>query len=74
MDQYPNVTFPDAVSPNPDVVLGTQSNQRSPPKYPSPWGTGQGDWAKAYERAAALVEQMTLDEKVNLTTGEGVSF
>ncbi|KAI7329200.1 glycoside hydrolase family 3 protein [Hortaea werneckii] len=66
---FPNITYPDAVSPNPNVFLGTQSNQQSPPKYPSPWGTGQGDWAQAYEKAMALVEQMTLDEKVNLTTG-----
>jgi hypothetical protein len=30
---------------------------------------GQGDWASAYEQAKALVSQMTLLEKVNITTG-----
>ncbi|PTU20491.1 hypothetical protein P175DRAFT_0501106 [Aspergillus ochraceoroseus IBT 24754] len=43
----------------------------SPPYYPSPWATGQGDWADAYSRAIEIVSKMTLDEKVNLTTGTG---
>lgn len=43
----------------------------SPPKYPSPWGTGSGDWAASYSRARDFVSQMTLLEKVNLTTGVG---
>ncbi|RAK86143.1 beta-glucosidase precursor [Aspergillus costaricaensis CBS 115574] len=43
----------------------------SPPYYPSPWANGQGDWAQAYQRAVDIVSQMTLDEKVNLTTGTG---
>lgn len=43
----------------------------SPPKYPSPWGEGLGDWAHAYEQARAFVAQLTLVEKVNLTTGVG---
>lgn len=68
--QYPNVTWPDAISPNPAAVAGAQSNQQSPPKYPSPWGTGAGDWADAYKKAISMVEQMTLEEKVNLTTGK----
>jgi len=49
---------------------GANTNQTSPPSYPSPWGTGAGDWADAYEQAIALVKQLTLEEKVNLTTGE----
>jgi len=68
--QFPNVTYPSGVSPNPNAVAGAQSNQISPPKYPSPWGTGAGDWAAAYEKAIAIVEQLTLEEKVNLTTGQ----
>ncbi|THW34394.1 glycoside hydrolase family 3 protein [Aureobasidium pullulans] len=68
---FPNVTYPDAISPNPNVVLGAQTNQTSPPRYPSPWGTGAGEWATAYEKAIAIVEQLTLEEKVNLTTGSG---
>ncbi|KAI1077250.1 glycoside hydrolase family 3 protein [Whalleya microplaca] len=42
---------------------------QSPPVYPSPNGTGLGDWADPYTRAKALVSQMTLEEKVNLTGG-----
>ncbi|ERS98658.1 hypothetical protein HMPREF1624_05445 [Sporothrix schenckii ATCC 58251] len=41
----------------------------SPPVYPSPDMTGVGTWAVAYNKAVALVSQMTLAEKVNLTAG-----
>ncbi|PYH96652.1 putative beta-glucosidase M [Aspergillus ellipticus CBS 707.79] len=41
----------------------------SPPVYPSPEGTGTGAWATAYEKAKALVAQLTDEEKVNLTAG-----
>ncbi|KAJ5183378.1 hypothetical protein N7492_000994 [Penicillium capsulatum] len=37
----------------------------SEPVYPSPNGTGTGDWADSYTKAAALVSQMTLEEKVS---------
>lgn len=50
---------------------GAVSGQTSPPKYPSPWGEGIGDWADAYEKATAFVSGLTLLEKVNLTTGVG---
>lgn len=43
----------------------------SPPFYPSPWIEGTGDWAAAYAKAQAFVSQLTLLEKVNLTTGTG---
>ncbi|KAJ5246169.1 hypothetical protein N7468_001152 [Penicillium chermesinum] len=43
----------------------------SEPYYPSPWATGEGEWAQAYQRAVEFVSQLTLDEKVNLTTGAG---
>ncbi|KAF2721195.1 glycoside hydrolase family 3 protein [Polychaeton citri CBS 116435] len=43
----------------------------SPPKYPSPWGEGLGDWESAYSQAATFVSGLTLLEKVNLTTGVG---
>ncbi|EAW08156.1 beta-glucosidase [Aspergillus clavatus NRRL 1] len=43
----------------------------SPPFYPSPWANGQGEWAEAHQRAVEIVSQMTLTEKVNLTTGTG---
>jgi beta-glucosidase len=32
---------------------------------------GSGNWAAAYSKAQAFVKQMTLLEKVNLTTGTG---
>ncbi|KAF2771068.1 putative beta-glucosidase [Teratosphaeria nubilosa] len=42
---------------------------RSPPVYPSPQGTGLGDWATAYSYAKSLVANMTNGEKQNLTIG-----
>lgn len=44
----------------------------SPPFYPSPWMDPNADgWEDAYTQAKALVSQMTILEKVNLTTGVG---
>lgn len=44
----------------------------SPPHYPSPWMNPQAPgWEEAYAKAKAFVSQMTLVEKVNLTTGTG---
>jgi beta-glucosidase len=42
---------------------------QSEPVYPSPRGNGVGDWLDAYAKAQALVAEMTLDEKVGLTSG-----
>ncbi|KAI1144221.1 glycoside hydrolase family 3 protein [Hypoxylon sp. FL0543] len=44
----------------------------SEPHYPSPWmkPTAQG-WEDAYAKAREFVSQLTLAEKVNLTTGVG---
>jgi len=45
---------------------------RSEPSYPSPWMNPDADgWADAYAQAKAFVSQLTLLEKVNLTTGVG---
>ncbi|EPE05491.1 glycoside hydrolase family 3 protein [Ophiostoma piceae UAMH 11346] len=41
----------------------------SPPVYPSPNMTGVGPWAISFNKAAALVQNMTLEERVSLTTG-----
>lgn len=46
----------------------------SPPWYPSPKGGTDGAWGESYAKAAALVRQMTLPEKVNITTGTGWSM
>lgn len=70
---------------NPSVLLAiigiTEANnaqlQRralatSEPFYPSPWMDPNADgWQDAYTKAKAFVSQMTLAEKVNLTTGVG---
>ncbi|KAA8634208.1 hypothetical protein SMACR_06603 [Sordaria macrospora] len=42
---------------------------QSPPVYPSPNTTGAGTWASSLKKARDMVRQMTLDEKVYLTTG-----
>jgi hypothetical protein len=57
-----------------DILTDVQSsltNATSEPFYPSPWMSGQGEWADAYTKAKAFVGQLTLLEKVNLTTGVG---
>lgn len=41
----------------------------SPPFYPSPWMKSTGEWSAAYEKAKSFVGQLTLLEKVNITTG-----
>lgn len=44
----------------------------SEPFYPSPWMDPQAQgWEDAYAKAKAFVSQLTLLEKVNLTTGVG---
>jgi len=43
----------------------------SPPHYPSPWMRGGNGWQDAYVKAQAFVSQLTLLEKINLTTGVG---
>lgn len=46
--------------------------QTSEPHYPSPWMNPDADgWAEAYAQARDFVSQLTLTEKVNLTTGVG---
>ena len=67
--EFKNTTYPGAVDP--DALPGAQSFQTSAPFYPSPWMTGAGGWASAYEQARAFVSQLTLLEKINLTTGVG---
>jgi len=46
-------------------------NAFSPPSYPSPWMRGGNGWQDAYAKAKDFVSQLTLLEKVNLTTGVG---
>ena len=42
------------------------------PYYPTPEGGWAANWTESYAKAAALVRNMTLAEKVNLTTGTGL--
>ena len=65
---FPGTVYPNASSPNP---VAAADSTFSPPYYPSPWGTGAGDWASAYTMARAFVSNLTLLEKINLTTGVG---
>ncbi|KAI5799199.1 beta-glucosidase-related glycosidase [Peziza echinospora] len=51
-----------------------QVNFHSPPYYPAPKGGWAPTWAESYRKAKLLVEQMTLAEKVNVTTGTGWSM
>ncbi|EMC94844.1 glycoside hydrolase family 3 protein [Baudoinia panamericana UAMH 10762] len=53
---------------------GTPLYGESDSWYPSPQGGTVEAWRQSYERAAALVSQMTLVEKVNITTGTGWSM
>jgi hypothetical protein len=44
----------------------------SDPFYPSPWMNPDADgWEEAYKQAKSFVSQLTLLEKVNVTTGVG---
>ncbi|TKX18771.1 putative beta-glucosidase A-2 [Elsinoe australis] len=72
--QPPGTPFPESTYRNatdPRALPGAQSGQTSPPFYPSPWGDGAGNWSEAYDKAREFVSQLTLLEKVNLTTGVG---
>ncbi|KAI6838998.1 glycoside hydrolase family 3 protein [Hortaea werneckii] len=53
---------------------GTPRYGESEPWYPSPRGGTVKKWADSYKKAADLVRQMTLVEKVNVTTGTGWSM
>lgn len=68
---FPNTTYPDAVDPV--NIAGAQFLQKSDPFYPSPWmnPNALGGWEEAYVKAKDFVSQLTLMEKVNLTTGVG---
>ncbi|CEI38610.1 putative beta-glucosidase A [Fusarium venenatum] len=61
----------------PDTLAGVNLVARdtlaySPPHYPSPWMDPEAPgWEEAYAKAKDFVSQLTLLEKVNLTTGVG---
>ncbi|KAG9254848.1 Cel3e-like protein [Emericellopsis atlantica] len=51
------------------ISLAGAATFESPDVYPSPQGRGTGAWSSAYASAEAMVSQMTLEEKVNITMG-----
>ncbi|KAK3068794.1 hypothetical protein LTR53_013354 [Teratosphaeriaceae sp. CCFEE 6253] len=53
---------------------GEPAYGESEPWYPAPRGGSVLLWKRSYHRAAELVSQMTLPEKVNVTTGVGWSM
>jgi beta-glucosidase len=54
------------------VCASGQQQKTSQQMYPTPWGNGGPDgWDEAYVKARDFVKQLTLTEKVNLTTGTG---
>ncbi|KAH8707629.1 beta-glucosidase [Phaeosphaeriaceae sp. PMI808] len=63
--------FPNGTNPPQNGSSSPLNNAYSPPFYPSPWIEGLGDWDTAYKKAQAFVSQLTLLEKVNITTGTG---
>ncbi|KAH9900446.1 glycoside hydrolase family 3 protein [Xylariomycetidae sp. FL2044] len=65
------ITLNQFTSANP-VQVDKRDLATSEPHYPSPWmnPTALG-WEEAYSKAKDFVSQLTLDEKVNLTTGVG---
>lgn len=59
--------------PSSQVEIETRNDQAfSPAVYPSPWMDPEAPgWEDAYAKAKDLVSQLTLLEKVNITTGIG---
>ncbi|WPG97361.1 putative beta-glucosidase e [Acrodontium crateriforme] len=56
------------------VKAGVPEDGESEPWYPSPRGGTVEKWKESYRKAADLVGQMTLVEKVNITSGIGWSM
>lgn len=61
-------TFARAIGPRDKVPEGFYAA----PYYPAPHGGWLDSWRDAYARAHALVSQMTLAEKTNITSGVGI--
>ncbi|KAI3390563.1 hypothetical protein diail_9198 [Diaporthe ilicicola] len=55
--------------PGADALTDEDFYGQSPPVYPAPHAKGLGNWASAFSAAEALVGQMTLEEKLNVTSG-----
>ncbi|KAJ5761338.1 hypothetical protein N7533_003377, partial [Penicillium manginii] len=55
-----------------NITSDTHFYGQSPPVYPSPEGTGSGNWESAYQKAKEFVGKLSAEEKVNLTAGVSV--
>ncbi|KAL3474580.1 putative beta-glucosidase F [Aspergillus californicus] len=68
------IAVPCILASSPGDRLETRANDEffSPPYYPAPNGGWVSNWAEAYQKAHGIVINMTLAEKVNLTTGTGI--
>jgi beta-glucosidase len=57
----------------PGLLHKTQAKESfSEPFYPSPWMNPHAEgWEAAYQKAHGFVSQLTILEKINLTTGVG---
>ncbi|KZT61640.1 glycoside hydrolase family 3 protein [Calocera cornea HHB12733] len=65
------VSLADIVSGVPDAAPPGFEEWISPIVVPAKPVSGDGPWASAVARARDLVSQLTLDEKINITTGAG---
>ncbi len=54
-----------------DFINSVPAEYVASPYYPTPLGGWSSSWTAAYAKAAKVVANMTLAEKVNLTTGTG---
>jgi beta-glucosidase len=65
------ITVSALVAINSGPLFATYGPSTSPPWFPTPFGGAASQWTASYEKARSLVDQMTIAEKVNLTTGVG---
>lgn len=63
-----STSYANSVLPRDAVPAGYEAR----PYYPTPHGGWVGSWSESYAKAKALVEQMTLAEKTNITGGVGI--
>lgn len=52
--------------------LPVPSGYVAAPYYPAPHGGWVPDWSESYQKAAAIVSNLTLAEKTNITAGTGI--
>ncbi|KAJ7611229.1 glycoside hydrolase superfamily [Roridomyces roridus] len=65
----PHLALADVVNGIPDSAPAGFDQWTSPIVLPAPNTTGQNGWASSVARARAFVAQLTLAEKINVTTG-----